>query len=180
MKKWPLKYQSAKIPKNGEPGSFWEDRGDRHHCGVDLYAPESSEVVSIEDGEVVEVEEMTSPEIVPHWNTTFHIIVRNDSGMFCKYGEVSENLVNKGDIIISGQLIGYVGKVLNQEKIDHSSPAYIQNLKARHPSMLHLELWKNNPITVHRQYLGGNWFAEEKPENLVDPTEYLRSIQDKM
>jgi hypothetical protein len=35
--------------------------------------------------------------------------------------------------------------------------------------MLHFELWKNEPITTHKNYLGGNWFAEEKPENLIDP-----------
>lgn len=42
--------------------------------------------------------------------------------------------------------------------------------------MLHFELWKNQPITTHRNYLGGNWFGEEKPGNLMDPTGYLEQI----
>lgn len=42
--------------------------------------------------------------------------------------------------------------------------------------MLHFELWKKYPATLNEKYLGGNWFAEEKTENLLDPTDYLESI----
>lgn len=28
----------------------------------------------------------------------------------------------------------------------------------------------------NRDYLGGNWFSEEKPENLMDPTRLLESL----
>ena len=42
------KKESVKIPPKGEAGSFWEDWGDRYHCGVDLYAPENTEVLSVE------------------------------------------------------------------------------------------------------------------------------------
>src|SRR5665647_264188 len=66
MKIWPLdtrnlekmelcKKESVKIPPKGEVGSFWEDRGDRYHCGVDLYAPENTEVFSVEKGVVAEI-----------------------------------------------------------------------------------------------------------------------------
>jgi hypothetical protein len=59
MKIWPLdtrnlekmelcKKESVKIPPKGEAGSFWEDWGYRCHCGVDLYAPENTEVLSVE------------------------------------------------------------------------------------------------------------------------------------
>jgi hypothetical protein len=68
-----------------------------------------------------------------------------------------------------------VGAVLNSEKIDGSCPLYIQKLKNKNPSMLHFEVWKNEPMAAHRNYLGGNWFAEEMPENLRDPAEYLGS-----
>ena len=60
MKVWPLNQEtrkedlleksvpkkqisiSSRIPQKGEAGSFWEDRGDRYHCGVDLYTPENT------------------------------------------------------------------------------------------------------------------------------------------
>ncbi|WP_440955614.1 hypothetical protein ACSAZK_01190 [Methanosarcina sp. Mfa9] len=42
--------------------------------------------------------------------------------------------------------------------------------------MLHFELWKEYLATSNEKYLGGNWFAEEKPENLLDPTDYMESI----
>ncbi|KKH45689.1 M23 family metallopeptidase [Methanosarcina sp. 1.H.A.2.2] len=193
MKRWPLnitvpektasektaidKVNPTKILQKGEAGSFWEDRGDRFHCGVDLYAPENTEVLSIEEGIVSETGLMTSPEILPYWNPTYYVIIENTSGMFCKYGELAEYAVQKGDNVGSGQLIGYVGMVLNCAKIDEFSPSYIRKLKNKNSSMLHFELWKDKPITSHRDYLGGNWFSEEKPENLVDPTEYLASIR---
>ncbi|MEA1984377.1 MAG: hypothetical protein U9N13_01845 [Euryarchaeota archaeon] len=48
MKLWSLKYlEYDTFPMSPAAGSFWEDRGDRHHCRVDLYAPLGSGVVSI-------------------------------------------------------------------------------------------------------------------------------------
>ena len=43
------------VPGKGQPGSFWEDRGDRFHCGVDIYAPAMSEVHACETGEVIDL-----------------------------------------------------------------------------------------------------------------------------
>jgi murein DD-endopeptidase MepM/ murein hydrolase activator NlpD len=168
--------KKIQVPKIGEAGSFWEDRGDRHHCGVDLYAPENTEVVSVERGIVAETGLMTSPEILPYWNPTYYVIIEQSKGLFCKYGELASFTVKKGNEIEPEQLIGHVGMVLNSEKIDGSCPLYIKKLKNKNLSMLHFELWENEPITIHRNYLGGNWFAEEKPENLMDPTEYLESL----
>lgn len=192
MKRWPLnpdipeetasekillkKIIPGRIPQKGEAGSFWEDRGDRYHCGVDLYAPENTEVVSVEDGIVVETGLMTSPEILPYWNPTYYVIIEHDKGLFCKYGELARFTVKKGDEIEQGNLIGHVGMVLNSKKIDGSCPLYIQKLKNKNPSMLHLEVWEDEPVTVHKNYLGGNWFAEEMPENLRDPARYLGSL----
>ncbi len=76
--------QKVKVPQKGEPGSFWEDRGDRYHCGVDLYAPENTEVVSIEGGDVAETGLMTSSEILPYWNPTYYVIIEQSRGLFCK------------------------------------------------------------------------------------------------
>jgi murein DD-endopeptidase MepM/ murein hydrolase activator NlpD len=191
MKRWPLNPKIPKktasekqipekavfrrIPQNGEPGSFWEDRGDRYHCGVDLYASENTGVVSVEGGIVAETGLMTSPEILPYWNPTYYVLIEHDEGLFCKYGELAGFTVKKGDEIEPGSQIGRVGMVLNSAKIDNSCPLYIQRLKNKNPSMLHFEVWENEPISAHMNYLGGNWFAEEMPENLRDPARYLRS-----
>ena len=67
--------KKIQVPQKGEAGSFWEDRGDRYHCGVDLYAPENTEVVSVERGIVAETGLMTSPEILPYWNPTYYVII---------------------------------------------------------------------------------------------------------
>jgi len=178
MKKFPLPEKTENILReNGESGSFWEDRKDRHHCGIDLYAPEGEHVIAIEDGGVIDVGIMTSPEMTSYWNETYYIIIRNQSGLFCKYGELGSSNVKTGDIVGAGQLIGCVGTVLNSEKIDGDAPEYIQKLKDNNPSMLHFELWEDDPIIEDRDYLGGNWFGDEKPEKLLDPTEYLRDIK---
>lgn len=137
---WPLPGdRSRRIPIHGFPGSFAEDRGDRLHCGVDLYAPAGSEVVSIDDGLVVEVGHFTSPRMIPYWNETFYAIVENEGGLFVKFAEMEAVEVNPDDRLSSGDLVGLVGSVLNPEMIDDDAPAYIRDLIERErPSMLHL------------------------------------------
>ncbi|MEN6293842.1 MAG: M23 family metallopeptidase [Methanobacterium sp.] len=168
--------KKVQVPQKGDAGSFWENRGDRYHCGVDLYAPENTEVVSIERGVVAETGLMTSPEILPYWNPTYYVVIEQSRGLFCKYGELAGFTVKKGDEIEPGSLIGHLGMVLNSEKIDDSCPLYIHKLKNKNPSILHFEVWRNEPISAQRNYLGGNWFAEEMPENLIDPTGYLERL----
>jgi len=178
MKKYPLPNRKDKVlQKNGDSGAFWEDRKDRRHCGIDLYAPEGDPVIAIENGEVTDVGIMTSPEMVPYWNITYYIVIRNHSGPFCKYGELGSSNVKVGDTVEAGQLIGHVGAVLNSKKIDKNAPEYIQKLKDKNPSMLHFELWEEAPVVEDNDYLGGNWFGDKGPRKLLDPTEYLSSIE---
>lgn len=174
MKHWPVPDSYSKIvPASGSPGSFWEDRGDRRHCGIDIYAPEGSGVLSIEDGTVIGVGRFTSPHEVPYWNRTCYILIQNESGLVCKYAELGDMKVKKGDRVKSGKLIGHVGLVLDADKITAESPEYIQKLK--HPSMLHFELYKSEAVESHDSYLGGNWFVDAKHENLLDPYDYMKS-----
>lgn len=176
MKHWsvPASYQNS-VPAIGLAGSFWENRGDRHHCGVDIYAKASSDVVSIEGGRVIGTEVFTSPEKVPYWNVTHDVLIETDSGLICRYAELGGVAVNIGDIVKSGELIGHVGLVLDINKITDSSPEYIRKLKERgSPSMLHFELW-DAQVVDSDNYLGGNWFGVGKPQNLLDPTTYLES-----
>jgi len=175
---WPVPDSySKRVPSNGEPGSFWEDRADRHHCGVDIYAPKGSEVLSIENGKVLEIGIFTSPEEVDYWNKTYYILILNEPGSIGKYAELEDVRVKARDIVYTGQLIGHVGSVLNAKRITVKSPSYIQSLKKKgNISMLHFELYTSNPVEDDK-YLGSNWFGSGKPENLGDPTEYLESTE---
>jgi murein DD-endopeptidase MepM/ murein hydrolase activator NlpD len=177
MKYWPVPDSYSKnIPKSGSNGSFWRNRGDRYHCGIDIYAPPGSEVLSIEDGKVVDLGIFTSPDRKSYWNNTYYVVIENKSGTFSKYAELSDVKVKIGETIRAGQLLGRVGTVLNIAAINKTSPVYIQRLKKnRRHSMLHFELYTSLP-KQGKEYLGGNWFRDKEPENLLDPTEYLRSV----
>lgn len=74
-------------------------------------------------------------------------------------------------------MIGHVGSVLNSKKIDKNAPEYVQKLKDKNLSMLHFELWKEAPVVEDNNDLGGNWFGDKGPRKLLDPTEYLSSIE---
>ncbi|ATU08499.1 M23 family metallopeptidase [Methanohalophilus portucalensis] len=171
-KNWPLPV-SVHIPDDGDAGCFWEDREDRHHCGIDLYAEKGTPIFAIEEGEVVEIGIMTSPSMIGYWNKTYHLIVRGNSGIYYKYGEMGMTIPEKGSRVKKYDRIGEVGQVLNTEMIDNTSPKYIQALKEKNPAMLHLEIWGKYPVTDHKLYLGGNWFGSKKPPGLLDPLHYL-------
>lgn len=173
---WPVPESYSKtIPSTGAPGSFWENRGDRQHCGVDIYAPPGCDVLSIEEGEVIDAGVFTSPDKVPYWNTTYYILIKNKAGFVCRYAELADVAVAVGEAVKAGQLIAHVGLVLDSEKIVEDSPPYIQDLKEKgNLSMLHFELYRSTPNKIG-DYLGGSCFGDSKPENLRDPTDYLRS-----
>jgi murein DD-endopeptidase MepM/ murein hydrolase activator NlpD len=66
MKYWPVLNNYSKIIPTSGSGSFWEDRGDRHHYGVDIYAPDNSDVLSIEDGKIIDIGIFTSLDKIPY------------------------------------------------------------------------------------------------------------------
>lgn len=170
---WPLPGVERLVPARGSPGSFWEDRGDRRHCGVDLYAPAGSKVASIGEATVLEVGPFTNPRSVPYWNETLYLLVEDEGGRFFKLAELASAEVRVGDRIESGQILGRVGSVLNPMKIDDRAPAYIRGLKDRgRTAMLHLELYASRPESSER-YRGGNWFGPGRPRGLLDPTDLL-------
>lgn len=176
MKFWPVPESYLKeIPRSG-PGSFAENRGDRNHCGVDIYAPSGSKVLSTEEGVVIAVGKFTSPEIKTYWNTTYFVAIKHASGYTVKYCELGMVYVSLNERVEGGQIIGNIGKVLCLEKINKDSPLYIQKSKeAGIKSMLHFELYEEVPV-ITESYTGGNWFDSKKPPSLLDPTEYLSSL----
>lgn len=171
---WPLPGVDRDLPPEGTPGSFWEDRGDRHHAGVDLYAPPGSPVVALEEGMVVSAGVFTSPDLVPYWNRTFEVTIAHTSGIFCRYAELGDITVEPGDSVRGGGLIGHVGQVLNLALVGPDAPPYIRSLRDRgHCSMLHLEACSSLP-EPSPGYRGGNWFSRERPAQLLDPALLLR------
>ncbi|MCK5018427.1 MAG: M23 family metallopeptidase, partial [Candidatus Peribacteraceae bacterium] len=167
---------SKNIPTGQSPGAFWENRKDRFHCGVDIYAAKGSDVLSIEDGIVEKVGIFTSPDEVSYWNVTKFVVIRNHSGYLCAYCELDDVVVRVGENVKSGQLIGHVGQPLDPQKINDGSPVYVRKAKEKHHlSMLHFELYKA-PLEEGAEFPIGNCFNNEKPKNLLDPTDYLRSI----
>lgn len=174
--RWPLSGFKKTIPSIGETGGFLQDRGDRKHCGIDLYASKNTAVVAIESGKVVLVELFTSPDLISYWNKTFQIIIKARSGLFYRYAELEDTCVKVDDDIKEGTMIGHVGRVLNTEQIDNRSPSYIQRLKKqKHDCMLHLEIYKVKP-QKNEKYLGGNWFGEDKPDHIVNPAKILKKV----
>jgi murein DD-endopeptidase MepM/ murein hydrolase activator NlpD len=174
MKCWPVPNSfSKKIPEKNAPGSFWKDRGDRYHCGIDIYAPSGSQVLSINDGKVIEIGMFTSSEKKEYWNKTYYILIKCQNNLIYKYAELGKTVVKNNEIVKSGQVIGNVGTVLILEKITNNSPKYIQELKKTgSSSMLHLEIYSSLPHTTEK-YVGGNWLGPNKPVNLIDPSFYL-------
>ncbi|MDD1677137.1 MAG: M23 family metallopeptidase [Methanomicrobiales archaeon] len=174
---WPLSdIPKPALPKKGEPGSFWEDRGDRRHCGVDLHAPEGSRAVACEDAVVIRVGTFTSPTVTSYWNTTLFVDLRLGDGLICRYAELGEVSVTIWEHVRRGHLVGGVGTVLIASEITEQSPGYVRTLKEHDTlSMLHFELWRSVP-TADARYRGGNWFANDAPADLLDPTWYLQGI----
>lgn len=173
---WPVPASYTQCPpSSGQPGSFGEDRGDRRHCGVDIYAPEGSSVTAFAPGAVIAVEIFTSPERLAYWNRTFLVSVRMFDGHTARYAEMATTQVRVGQLVRAGDVIGTVGTVLRRKDIDSTAPEYIRQLKQnRHLSMLHFELWRDlSHIPVG--YTGGNMPGNAPCKQLLDPTSLLRS-----
>ncbi|MFC2132024.1 M23 family metallopeptidase [Bacteroidota bacterium] len=181
MKVWPVPNSYKKsIPRDGEAGSFWEDRGDRFNCGVDIFAPEGSEVVATESGYIIDKGIFTSPESNSYWDKTYYIILKTNQKVLVKFAKLAEVFVHTGDYVDAGQAIGSVSRVINIDAVSFQDPNFIQEMvEKEQTSMLHLELYKA-PVTVVHPYESGNYFGERRPESLIDPAFYLNGIVKRM
>jgi len=181
MKVWPVPKSYVKsIPRDGEPGCFWVDRGDRFHCGIDIYAPEGSEVLATESGYIVDKGIFTNPDNHSYWQKTYYVILKTSQKILVKYAELAEVFVHTGDFVDAGQQIGTVGKAFNKDELTFQEPYYLQELAdSDKSSMLHLELYKA-PVTIVQPYETGNYFGERRPESLIDPALYLNGLIKKL
>ncbi|MBM2814641.1 MAG: hypothetical protein HW421_1403 [Ignavibacteria bacterium] len=175
---WPVPESYSKFyPKPGEPGAFWEDREDRFHCGIDIYAAQGASVIAIESGKVIDIGVFTSPQQNEYWNITYYVIIKTSSNINYKYAELEDLTLRIGDYVDCGQELGHLGLVINRDKVKVNVPMYIREiLGSLNLSMLHLELYKA-PITEVRPYSGGNFFGKEKPESLLNPLAYLPEMK---
>lgn len=172
---WPLQVeQNKRFLYNNGPGSFWENRNDRYHCGIDLYAPQGTNVLSIADGTVLDVGVFTDSLRCHYWNKTYYVLIAHDDTLLVKYAEMGTVCVDKNDIVKEGDVLGTVGLVLNAQKITDKDPLYIRKLGSINPSMLHLEVYEKNALIERTLYSGGNWFGCDKPSQLKNPYHVLK------
>ncbi len=125
------------------------DGGTRRHAACDLIASPGTEILAMEDGEIIQ-----GPYFF--YSGTYAIEVKHDSGYVVRYGEIRQGLprgIRAGSRVSQGQVIAYVGQL--------NSGA----------SMLHLEIYdgsRTGPLTQ-----SGNIYRRRS--DLVDPTGFLDS-----
>lgn len=158
---WPLYKEKPNVPMDGSVGSFGFKRSYYYHPGIDLYCEFAQDVLAIEDGVVVNVEVFTGVAANPSspwWNRTWSVLIEGASGVlgYCELEHYPH--IKKGFQIKEGEQIGRIIPVLKKDKGNGTT-------------MLHFEKYK--PGTKHHV----TWHHDaEKPEELEDPTELLRSL----
>lgn len=173
---WPLPGHAIEVPIDPmHPGSFGAVRKHDRHTGIDLYVPEGTEAVAIEEGIVVAIDETftggdDTPKDaagMPVWLPTQAVLVEGTSGVIL-YGEImpAPGIV-VGVHVSRGTVLGTVLRVLRPKPDGrpYSNPA-------NSPSMLHLELY------AHGSRKAVFWQLDEpQPEELIDPSGFLASIE---
>lgn len=158
--KWPLKNLSKNIPEVGDPGDFGYVRSYYIHMGIDLYCEKDTEVIAIEDGKVILIDNFTGEHAnppTPHWNNTWSVLIEGKSGVI-GYCEITTDLI-LNDFVKEGDVIGKIMPVLKAKN------------KFNVDSMLHLEHYKSGTKDhVH-------WELNQKqPDNLLNPRDILNEI----
>ena len=158
---FPLKNINKFLPNIGSPADFGYQRSFYYHSGIDLYCESGQEIIAIEDGKVVKIDNFTGSNAIPPspwWNNTFSILIEGLSGVlgYCE--------------ILPHKHI-YVGlKVMEAESLGIIIPVLKRN-KGNGTSMLHLEHYSHNTIE-HVEWLIG----KEKPINLINPREIISNL----
>lgn len=157
----------VEIPIKHHVGAFGVMRRHDVHKGVDLYAPEGTEVLAVEDGVLCDVRPFTGKVAgQPWWEDTWAVSVAGESGIVV-YGEIDvppfttiepldeQRFYFRSKEIKRGDLICRVKRVLKKDK-------------GRPRSMLHLVLHKHGVLS------NGTWeFDQLKPPGLLNPTQLL-------
>lgn len=126
--------------------------GRRKHAGCDLYAPVGTEVLSVENGTIIQ-------PVYFFYLDTYALEIKHESGIVIRYGEIQKNTPRPwktGDVVKAGEVIGYIGR-----------------LKGLRVTMLHFELYAGiakGPLTTRTA--GGF----QRREDLLDPTKFLDEL----
>ena len=100
-------------------GAGWgADRGDRSHMGIDLAGKRGSPILAIEDGVIDRTKRQD--------NGALQIVMRGESGAKFYYGHMDKVLVEGGQRVEAGDVIGTMG--------DTGSPGAVH---------LHFEYWRS-------------------------------------
>lgn len=176
MKFWPLPNSfEEQLPREGERGSFWEDRQIGFNCGIELTCPTDSEVFAIEGGVVLNIDEFTTKSEDCCFENTKQCVIKCNSIIY-KYSFLSEVSVKLGSTIKSGEKLGVCKDILIPERIHSNSPFYLRELTYNNLlSILHIEIFKS-PIMEVRPYKYGNFTGEIKPHSIINPLLYLSGL----
>ena len=170
-----LPIPDAMLPAKDDRGAFWADRGDRRHCGIDLFAAPDTPVFAMLPSRVAEVRLFTGPGMNPYWFRTYQVLVENEDGTSLRYAELGSLLVEPGARLNAGASIGHVVRVINASRVDDRAPSYIWDFVQRgRTSMFHLERWQGYPRNGPH-CAGGNWLGSGIPDGLLDPITFLQN-----
>ena len=135
--------------QRGDAGSFWEDRGDRHHAGYgSLCTGRDARSYPSKTARFSPPGSSPPRSLFPtgtgHTRSPSPIPPGSSAGM----QNSGMSPLRKVAEVDGGGIIGHVGEVLNLSLIGAGSPAYIRELKERgRPNMLHLEVFTSAPRT---------------------------------
>lgn len=180
MKVWPVpKSHSEKLPEQGSSGSFWEERDNGYNCGIDLFAPENSEILAIDKGVVLDIGIFTNKRETPYFNDSKYIIIKSDNIIY-KYAAIEIKNLSIGNKIEVESCIGNTVKLVDEAAIEDDSPFFLRELVYhKNTSMLHLELYKS-PIMEIRPYKNGIYFGGNKPSSILNPNIFLIGLKKNM
>ena len=159
-----MKENETGLPISPHVGAFGVKRRNHIHEGIDLYCPEGTLVKSVNDGIVVGIVGFTGEAVKsPWWEDTQAVLVKSDDGVIV-YGEILPVYLHLRQKLKQGDVVGLVKRVLKKDK-------------GRPMSMLHLELYKERPGGSLGHHPLVEWCVDElQPDNLLDPTPFLKEI----
>ncbi|MDI6720520.1 MAG: hypothetical protein QMD46_13015 [Methanomicrobiales archaeon] len=152
---------TCRIPPPGASGSFPEERGDRHPCGIAICTEADGTVPATASGTAEKIEASTSQERIPC-----------STAGFAGPGSVA---VAAGVRMQAGMPLGPAGSVPNPRRIDATSSPCTRSLEKRGTwCMLHREVYADAP-TERADCRGGTGNGRWKPDPLTHPAVYLRA-----
>lgn len=99
-------FRDLRWPVAGKVASGFGGRGGRHHGGLDILAPEGTDVLAAGEGTVV----YAGDSLRGYGNAA---VLDHGEGISTLYGHLREICVKSGDVVSPGTVIGTVGRTGN-------------------------------------------------------------------